>query len=60
VGWLVAAAVLAGLCVLLFAGGLHGPAVDITVVEDGVIRWLARLQAPGLLPAMQGLAAVGS
>jgi membrane-associated phospholipid phosphatase len=60
VGWLVAAVVLAGLSVLVFAGGLHGLAVDITVVEDGVVRWLAGLRAPGLLPAMQGLAAAGS
>jgi hypothetical protein len=60
VGWLIAAVALATLSLLVFAGGLHGPAVDVTVVEDGVVRWLGGLRAPGLLPAMQGLAAAGS
>jgi len=35
-----------------FAGGLDGLAVDITVVDAGVVRWLAGLRAPGLLAAM--------
>jgi hypothetical protein len=60
VGWLIAAVVLMVLSVLVFAGGLHGLAIDITVVDDVVVRWLAGLQAPGLLTAMQVLAALGS
>jgi hypothetical protein len=60
VGWLVAAVVLMVLSVLVFAGGLQGLAVDITVVDAAVLRWLAGLQAPGLLAAMQALAALGS
>jgi hypothetical protein len=60
VGWLVAALVLVVLSVLVFAGGLQGLAVDITVVDAAVLRWLAGLQAPGLLAAMQALAALGS
>jgi hypothetical protein len=60
VGWLVAAGVLAVLSLLVFAGGLEGLAVDVTVVDDGVVRWLAGLRGPGLLQAMRVLAALGS
>jgi tRNA A-37 threonylcarbamoyl transferase component Bud32/membrane-associated phospholipid phosphatase len=60
VGWLTAAVVLVTLSLLVFAGDLHGPAVAVTVAEDAVIRWLAGLQPPGLLPAMRALAALGS
>jgi membrane-associated phospholipid phosphatase/tRNA A-37 threonylcarbamoyl transferase component Bud32 len=60
VGWLIAAVVLVGLSLLVFAGGLHGLAIDITVVDAAVVGWLAGLRAPGLLAAMQVLAALGS
>ena len=60
VGWLVAAVILVVLSVLVFAGGLHGLALDITVVDAGVVGWLAGLRAPGLLAAMQALAALDS
>jgi membrane-associated phospholipid phosphatase/tRNA A-37 threonylcarbamoyl transferase component Bud32 len=60
VGWLVAAVVLVVLSVLVFAGGLDGLAVDVTVVDAAVVEWLAGLRALGLLAAMQVLAALGS
>jgi membrane-associated phospholipid phosphatase/tRNA A-37 threonylcarbamoyl transferase component Bud32 len=60
VGWLIAAVVLVVLSLLVFAGGLHGLAVDITVVDAAVVGWLAGLRAPGLLAAMQALAALDS
>src|SRR5512132_1885600 len=60
VGWLIAAVVLVVLSVLVFAGGLHGLAVDITVIDARLVEWVAGLQAPGLLAAMQGLAALDS
>jgi membrane-associated phospholipid phosphatase/tRNA A-37 threonylcarbamoyl transferase component Bud32 len=60
VGWLVAAVVLVVLSLLVFGGGLHGLAVDVTVVDEAVVGWLAGLRAPGLLPAMRLLAALGS
>jgi len=60
VGWLTAAVVLVALSLLVFAGGLRGPAVTVTAVDDAVVRWFAGLRAPGLLPAMQVLAALGS
>jgi hypothetical protein len=47
VGWLVAAVVLVVVPVLVFAGGLHGLAVDITVVDAGVVGWMAGLDTPG-------------
>jgi tRNA A-37 threonylcarbamoyl transferase component Bud32/membrane-associated phospholipid phosphatase len=60
VGWLAAAVVLVVLSVVVFAGGLRGPAVAVTVADDAVVRWLAGLWAPGLLPGMRVLAALGS
>ena len=59
-GWLAAAVVLLVVSVVVFAGGLRGPAVTVTVADDAVVRWLAGLRAPGLLPAMRALAALGS
>ena len=59
-GWLAAAVLLVALSVAVFAGGLQGPAVTVTVVDDAVVRWLAGVDAPGLLPAMRGVAALGS
>jgi len=50
VGWLAAAVVLLVVSVVVFAGGLRGPAVAVTVADDAVVRWLAGLRAPGLLP----------
>jgi tRNA A-37 threonylcarbamoyl transferase component Bud32/membrane-associated phospholipid phosphatase len=60
IGWLVAAVVLVGLELAVFARGLRGPAVAVTVVDDAVVRWLGGLHAPGLEALRQGLAHVGS
>ena len=59
-GWLVAAVVLVALSLVVFADGLRGRAVAVTVVDDAVVGWLAGLEAPGLVAAMRGLAALGS
>ena len=60
VGWLVAAVVLVGLALAVFAPGLRGPAVAVTVADDAVVRWLGELHAPGLEVLWQGLAYGGS
>jgi membrane-associated phospholipid phosphatase/tRNA A-37 threonylcarbamoyl transferase component Bud32 len=60
VGWLVAAVVLVGLALVVFARGLRGPAVAVTVADDAVVRWLGGLRAPGLEALWQGLAHLGS
>jgi len=60
VGWLVAAVVLVGLTLAVFARGLRGPAVAVTVVDDAVVRWLAGLVGPGLVAPLRGLARIGS
>jgi membrane-associated phospholipid phosphatase len=60
IGWLVAALVLLGLTLAIFARGLRGPAVAVTVVDDAVVRWLAGLVSPGLVAPLRGLARVGS
>jgi tRNA A-37 threonylcarbamoyl transferase component Bud32/membrane-associated phospholipid phosphatase len=60
VGWLVASVVLVGLSIVVFAGGLRGPAVAVTVADDAVVGWLAGLDAPGLARTWQALAFLGS
>jgi tRNA A-37 threonylcarbamoyl transferase component Bud32 len=60
IGWLVAAVVLVGLVLVVFARGLRGPAVAVTVVDDAVVGWLAGLHGPGLVAPLQGLARVAS
>ena len=52
VRWLVAALVLIGLTLVVFARGLRGLAVAVTVVDDAVVRWLAGLVGPGLVAPM--------
>jgi tRNA A-37 threonylcarbamoyl transferase component Bud32/membrane-associated phospholipid phosphatase len=60
IGWLIAGVVLIVLSVVVFSGGLRGPAVAVTVIDDAVVGWLAGLHAPGLEVLLQGLAHVGS
>jgi tRNA A-37 threonylcarbamoyl transferase component Bud32 len=60
VGWLIAAVVLVALTVVLFARGLRGAAVAVTVVDDAVVRWLNGLDAPGLVAVERALAAISS
>ena len=58
--WLVAAVVLVGLTLAIFARGMRGPAVAVTVVDDAVVRWLAGLVGAGLVAPLRGLARIGS
>src|SRR5919106_3969496 len=60
IGWLVAAVVLVGLTLAVFARGLRGPAVAVTVVDDVVVGWLAGLVGPGLVGPLRGVARIGS
>jgi membrane-associated phospholipid phosphatase/tRNA A-37 threonylcarbamoyl transferase component Bud32 len=60
IGWLVAAVVLVGLTLAIFARGLRGPAVTATVIDDAVVGWLAGLVRPGLVAPVRGLARIGS
>jgi hypothetical protein len=60
VGWLVALVVLVVLSIVVFGGGLRGPAVVVTVLDDAVVRWMAGLDAPGLTATWQALASLGS
>jgi tRNA A-37 threonylcarbamoyl transferase component Bud32 len=60
IGWLVAALVLIGLTLAIFARGLRGPAVAVTVVDDAVVRWLSGLVGPGLVGPLRGLARISS
>jgi tRNA A-37 threonylcarbamoyl transferase component Bud32 len=60
IGWLLAAGVLVVLSIVVFRGGLRGPAIAVTVVDDAVVRWLAGRQLPGYVGIMRGLAALSS
>ena len=46
--WLIAAIVLTAGSVVIFARGLRGPAVEITVADDAMTRLLATASVPGL------------
>src|SRR5215208_2099778 len=58
--WLVAAVLLVGLTLAIFARGLRGPAMAVTVVDDAVVGWLASLVGPGLVGLLRGLARIAS
>jgi tRNA A-37 threonylcarbamoyl transferase component Bud32/membrane-associated phospholipid phosphatase len=58
--WLVAMVVLVGLTVAVFAGGMQGIAVEVSVVDDAVVGWLAGVDLPGFQGLMRGLAALSS
>ena len=60
VGWLVASVVLVALSIVVFAGGLRGPAVAVTVLDDAVVGWLAGLDGPWLMRTWEALAFLGS
>jgi tRNA A-37 threonylcarbamoyl transferase component Bud32 len=60
VGWLVAAVVLVGLTLVIFARGLRGPAVTATVIDDAVVGWLVSLVGPGAAPLLRGVARISS
>jgi tRNA A-37 threonylcarbamoyl transferase component Bud32 len=59
-GWLVIALVLVALSIGVFARGLRGVAVTVTVVGDAVVAWLGGLHAPGLVGLFRVLAAIAS
>ena len=60
VRWLIVGGVLMALTIVAFAGGMRDLAVNVTVVDDAVVRWLTGLQAPGLVGAWRALAAISS
>jgi tRNA A-37 threonylcarbamoyl transferase component Bud32 len=60
VRWLAAVVAVVLLTALVFARGLRGPAVAVTVADDAVVGWLRGLDAPGLVGFERALAALGS
>ena len=60
VGWLLAAVGMIALAIVVFGRGMRGPAVAVTVADDAVVRWLAGLEAPGLVVAWRALAGLSS
>jgi tRNA A-37 threonylcarbamoyl transferase component Bud32 len=57
---MIAAAVLVTLTIVVFARGLRGAAVAVTLADDAVVRWLSGLDAPGLVGLWRALAAISS
>ena len=47
--WLIVGVVLMALTIVVFARGMRGLAINVTVADDVVVRWLTGLQAPGLV-----------
>jgi membrane-associated phospholipid phosphatase len=61
IGWLLATVLLVGAAMVVFSGGpSSGVAMTVTVADDAVVRWLADLDAPGVVGAFRALAAVCS
>jgi membrane-associated phospholipid phosphatase/tRNA A-37 threonylcarbamoyl transferase component Bud32 len=60
VEWLVAAAVVVGAALLVFAGGLHRVAVDISVVDTAVVRGLQDMRVPGSADLFRTMSWLGS
>ena len=60
VRWLVAMVVLVALAVAVFARGMRGIAVDVTVVDVAVVSWLGGVDLPGFAAVMRGLVAFSS
>jgi tRNA A-37 threonylcarbamoyl transferase component Bud32 len=60
VGWLIAAGALVVVSIVVFLGGLRGPAIAVTVVDDAIVRWLAGSQLPGYVGIMRALATLSS
>src|SRR5215216_6267380 len=60
VRWLVAMVVLVALAVAVFARGMRGIAVDVTVVDVAVVSWLGGVDLPGFAAVMRGLVALSS
>ena len=56
----MAALVLVAVAVAVFSRGLRGLAVEVTVVDDAVVGWLAGIDLPGFQAVMHGLAALSS
>ena len=54
VRWLVAMVVLVALAVAVFARGMRGIAVDVTVVDVAVVSWLGGVDLPGFAAVMRG------
>jgi tRNA A-37 threonylcarbamoyl transferase component Bud32/membrane-associated phospholipid phosphatase len=58
--WLAAAVVAAGAAGAVFAGGLSRWAVDVTVADDAVTRWVAGAPVPGFTAAARVIAEAGA
>ena len=56
----VAMLVLVALAVAVFARGMRGVAVDVTVVDDAVVGWLAGVDLPGFQALMRALSFLSS
>ncbi len=58
--WLGVALVAAGGAIAVFAGGLSRWAVDVTVVDDALTRWVAGAPVPGFTAAARVIAEAGA
>ncbi len=58
--WLTVAVTLVASAVVVFTGDLRPVAVEVTVVDDTVVRWVTDLDVPGLSPVAMAFAALSS
>src|SRR5829696_6216316 len=60
VRWLVATVVLMVATLAVFGRGMRGLAVDVTVADAAVVRWLGGIDLPGFRGLLRGLAGLSS
>ena len=48
VGWLLILASVLAATMVIFQGGVQGPAIAARVIDDGIVEWLSELSFPGL------------
>ena len=58
--WLAAAIVATGAAIAVFAGGLNRWAVDVTVIDDTLTRWVAGAPVPGFTAVARVIAEAGA
>lgn len=47
-GWLIGGLAAVAATIVIFRGGVRGPAIGASVLDDTVVRWVSGVEAPGL------------
>jgi membrane-associated phospholipid phosphatase len=59
-GWLIALVAVITASIIVFVHGMRGAAVEVTVADDAVVRWLGDVKVPGLAAVAHGFADIAA